>query len=179
MGRVIYYTAMSLDGYVATREHDLSWLLTRDSDPEGPLGFTAFDRRVGAMVMGRRTYEWLVEASPPDVTWPHRQPCWVLTGRPLDPRRFPTADIRATSAPAQDVVAAMRAAAGDRDLWCVGGGRTATWLHDAGLLDEVWVSIAPVLLGDGVPVIGSHVELDLVDVDRNGDLAVCRYRVSR
>lgn len=179
MSRTVYYTAMSLDGYVATRDHDLSWLLSRDSDPEGPLGFSAFDRQVGAIVMGRATYDWVAAQLPPEEGWPHRQPCWVLTSRPIDPGRFPDADIRPTSAPAADVVAQMRAAAGDRDLWCVGGGRTATWLHDAGLLDEVWVSIAPVLLGEGIPVIGSPVELELVDVDRNLDLAVCRYRVSR
>ena len=93
--------------------------------------------------------------------------------------RFPGVDVRATSAAVEDVVAQMRTAAGDRDLWCVGGGQTATWLHAAGLLDEVWVSIAPVLLGDGIPVISDHVELELVDVDRNRDFAVCRYRVSR
>jgi len=176
---MVYYTAMSLDGYVATAEHDLSWLLSRDGDPEGPLGFSAFDRQVGAIVMGRATYDWVVAHLPPEEAWPHRQPSWVLTGRPLDAGRFPTADIRTATTSAADVVAAMRAAAGDLDLWCVGGGRTATWLHDAGLLDEVWVSIAPVLLGAGIPVIGGHVELDLVDVDRNRDFAVCRYRVSR
>lgn len=179
MGRVVYYTAMSLDGYVATREHELSWLLSRDNDPEGPLGFVAFDQQVGAIVMGRRTYDWIVDTLPPDADWPYRQPSWVLTTRPIDVGRFTGADIRATSASAAEVVDQMHAAAGGLDLWCVGGGRTATWLHSAGLLDEVRVSIAPVLLGDGVPVIGDHVELDLVDVDRNRDFAVCRYRVSR
>lgn len=179
MSRLVYYTAMSLDGYVATREHDLSWLLSRDGDPEGPLGFSAFERRVGAIVMGRSTFDWVAAHLPPEEGWPHHQPCWVVTSRAIDPGRFPTSDIRATSAPAAEVVAQMRAAAGDLDLWCVGGGRTATWLHDSGLLDEVWVSIAPVLLGAGIPVVDGHVELDLVDVDRNRDFAVCRYRVSR
>lgn len=179
MGRVVYYTALSLDGFVATREHDLSWLLSRDSDPEGPLGYAAFDRQVGAIVMGRSTYDWIVDTLPPDADWPYRQPSWVLTSRPIDTVRFHDADIRTTSAPAGEVVDQMRAAAGDLDLWCVGGGRTATWLHAAGLLDEVWVSIAPVLLGDGIPVIHGHAELHLVEVDRNRDFAVCRYRVSR
>jgi len=179
MGRLIYYTAMSLDGYVATREHELSWLLSRDSDPDGPLGYSGFEQGVGAIVMGRRTYEWLVDTMPPDAEWPYRQPCWVLSSRPVEPGRFTGADIRAASASAEDVVTQMRTAAGDRDVWCLGGGQTATWLHAAGLLDEVWVSIAPVLLGDGIPVISDHVELELVDVDRNRDFAVCRYRVSR
>ena len=179
MSRIIYYTAMSLDGYVATPDHDLSWLLSRDGDPEGPLGFSAFERQVGAIVMGRATYDWVVAHLPSDEGWPYRQPCWVLTSRPIEPGRFPTADIRTIATSAAEVVTGMREAAGGLDLWCIGGGRTATWLNDAGLLDEVWVSIAPVLLGTGIPVIDGHVELELVDVDRNRDFAVCRYRVSR
>jgi riboflavin biosynthesis pyrimidine reductase len=49
----------------------------------------------------------------------------------------------------------MRTVTGARDLWCVGGGRTAAWLHAAGLLDEVWVSIAPEILGAGTPLLGA------------------------
>ena len=54
MTRSIYYTATSLDGFIATTEHSLDWLLRQDNDPEGSFGFEAFVPTVGAVVMGRR-----------------------------------------------------------------------------------------------------------------------------
>ena len=173
----IHSTGVSLDGFVADAHGGLDWLLAVDHDPEGPGGFPAFDARIGALVMGRTTYDWveraLVESGDP---WPHRQPAWVLTHR--EPPAAPLADtITFTDAPIDAVAAAMRAAAADRDCWVVGGGAVATAFAAAGLLDEVIVAIAPVVLGAGTPVLTTHLDLELVAAERNRDLAVLSYRV--
>jgi dihydrofolate reductase len=175
----IYYTATSLDGVIADPEASLAWLLSRDNDPDGPMGYAAFDRSVGALAMGSTTYRWVLEHDVDDAGRPHwayTQPCWVFTHG--EPPQVP-ADVRFVQGPVEPVHEQMAAAAGDRHLWVVGGGDLAGQFAAAGLLDEVWVSIAPVTLGAGAPLLPRHVELDLVDLARNRDFACLRYAVVR
>jgi len=174
-----YSTGVSLDGFVADAHGSLDWLFAADHDPEGPGGFAAFDATIGAMVMGRTTYDFvehaLAESGEP---WPHRQPTWVLTHR--EPPAVPLGTgITFTDAPIAEVTAAMREAAGDLDCWIVGGGQVASAFAEAGLLDEVILAVAPVALGEGTPVLTTRLDLDLVAAERNRDLAVLRYRVVR
>jgi dihydrofolate reductase len=173
----VHSTGASLDGFVADAHASLDWMLAVDHDPDGPGGFAAFDVTVGALVMGRTTYDWVDAALARDgVAWPHRQPTWVLTHRD-PPAVVPDAPITFTDAALDEVAAAMREAAGDLDCWVVGGGVVATAFAEAGLLDEVIVAIAPVVLGAGTPLLTTHLDLELVAAERNRDLAVLRYRV--
>lgn len=179
MGKVVYYTAVSLDGYVADAAHDLSWLFAHPAEPGGPNDYEAFIATVGAIVMGRSTYDWVVgELAASDAGWPYEQPCWVLTHRAGTPPAVGD-DVRFTAAGAEEVVAEMRAAAGDADLWCVGGGETAAWLHRAGLLDEIHLTVAPEILGSGRPLLPARARLELITTARNGPFATARYRVLR
>ena len=73
----------------------------------------------------------------------------------------------------------MRAAAGERNLWIVGGGDLAGQFADAGLLDEVIVYVAPVTLGRGKPLLPRRIELRLEETGRNGDFVCSRYAVVR
>ena len=73
----------------------------------------------------------------------------------------------------------MVEAAGDQDVWLVGGGDLVGQFHDVGLLDEVWVQYAPVTLGAGAPVLPRHVELRLEEATRNRDFLCGRYSVVR
>lgn len=79
--------------------------------------------------------------------------------------------------PVAEVHAAMTAAAGDRDLWVVGGGDLAGQLADLGLLDELVVSLAPVVLGAGRPLLPRRLDLRLTELARNGAFACTRYDV--
>jgi dihydrofolate reductase len=172
--RTVYYTATTLDGFVADEAQTLDWLLSREADAEGPMGYTAFIAGVGALVMGATTYRW-VRAH--DEGWPYDQPCWVLTHSPGEPP--PGADVRFTADDVGAVHAAAGAAAGDRDVWVVGGGVVAAQFAERGLLDEVVVSIAPVTLGAGRPLLPAHVELRQREVAANGEFACIRYEVVR
>jgi dihydrofolate reductase len=178
MTRTVYYTATTLDGFIADPEHSLDWLLTREADPEGAMGYQAFEKSVGSLVMGSSTYEWVQRQS---ADWSYDQPAWVLTHRELRP--YEGRDIRFTAAdsPAdlRTLHAGLVAAAGDLDVWVVGGGPVAAQFADAGLLDEVVVSIAPVTLGAGMPLLPTHVELVTREVAQNGEFAVVRYDVVR
>jgi dihydrofolate reductase len=170
-----YYTGSSLDGFIADPDNSLSWLVTRDIDPKGPMAYDAFFEQVGAMVMGATTYQWILDND--SGPWSYELPCWVLTHRDFpDPGR----DIRFL---ATDDVAAVHAdmaeAAGEKNIWLVGGGDLVGQFHDAGLLDEVWVQYAPVTLGSGAPLLPRRVELSVLEVARNRDFMCGRYAVVR
>ena len=69
--------------------------------------------------------------------------------------------------------------AGDRNVWIVGGGDLVGQFADVGLLDEVIVSIAPVTLGAGAPLLPRRIELQLEELARDADFARARYSVVR
>ena len=177
-----YYTATTLDGFIADPEHSLEWLFTRDQDGEGLLNYEEFIAGVGALAMGSSTYEWILDhefagKDPAEWKWPYDIPCWVFTSRQL--QVVPGAQIEFVRGDVAPVHAEMAAAAGDRNLWIVGGGDLVGQFADAGLLDEVIVYIAPVTLGAGAPLLARRVELRLEETGRNGDFVASRYSVAR
>lgn len=170
-----FFTATSLDGFIATADHSLDWLLKQDFDENGPMAYPDFIRNIGALAMGASTYEWVMRHE--NGAWSYEQPTWVFTHRDL---ALPeSGDVRLTHDDVRAVHAAMTAAAGDKDIWIVGGGDLAGQFADAGLLDEVWLQYAPVTLGSGAPVLPRSLDLELVDVARNRAFLCGRYRVLR
>ena len=175
-----YYTATTLDGFIADPEDSLDWLFTRDQDRGGLLNYAEFVAQVGALAMGATTYEWILdhlssEENAAERAWPYDVPCWVFTHREL--AVVPDAPISLTRGEVATVHAEMRAAAGDRNLWIVGGGDLAGQFADARLLDEVIVYVAPVTLGRGKPLLPRRIELRLEQTGRNGDFVCSRYVV--
>jgi dihydrofolate reductase len=166
-----YYTATSLDGFIADEQHSLEWLFRQDQDESGPLNYNEFFARIGAMVMGSTTYEWVLEHE--KGTWPYELPAWVMTTRDL-PK---AGDVRFARGDVRTVHDEMTAAAGGKDLWVVGGGDLAGQFADAGLLDEVIVYLASVTLGSGAPLLPRTLDLRLLELARNGDFACARYSV--
>ncbi len=149
-----YYTACSLDGFIATEDDSLEWLF--------PLGdvndtsYPAFIAGVGALAMGASTYEWMLRHAlqvqgQMGAAWPYVQPTWVFTHRTLP--HAPGATLAFVQGDVRPVHAAMRAAAGSRSLWIVGGGELAGQFLDAGLLDEIFVQVGSVTLGSGKPLL--------------------------
>jgi len=180
MSRTIYFTATTLDGYLADDHDSLDWLFVQDIDEEGPGNVAAFMADVGVLVMGATTYTWVLDhlAESGD-EWPYSQPTWVMTHRDL-----PTpdgADIRFATADDEMVVKAVHAdlvdAADGKDVWVVGGGALAADFAAAGLLDDIVVSIAPVTLGSGRPLLPRPFDLELLELDRNRAFVVARFRV--
>jgi dihydrofolate reductase len=177
-----YYTATTLDGFIADPEDSLEWLFTREQDRDGPLNYDAFIAGVGALAMGSTTYEWVLghefaDKPPEQWKWPYDIPSWVFAHRDL--RVVPGADITFTSDNVRSVHEEMRAAASGKNVWIVGGGDLAGQFADAGLLDEVIVYVAPVTLGAGKPLLPRSLELRLEETARNGDFVCSRYSVAR
>ena len=182
MSRTQYYTATSLDGFIADPDNSLDWLFTRDQDRAGVLNYSEFFEGVGALTMGSTTYEWILDhelkdKDPAEWKWPYEIPCWVFTHRELPVVQ--NANVEFTSADVATVHAEMTRAAAGKNVWIVGGGDLAGQFADEGLLDEVIVYIAPVTLGGGAPLLPRRLELRIEELGRNGDFAAVRYSVVR
>jgi dihydrofolate reductase len=165
MATTIYYGASSLDGYLADAEDNLDWLLNyrgsfdhEGADP-GPMGeggsYERFYARVEALVMGSVTYEWILDHLDVagDNEWPYKgKPSWILSSRELRLPEGEGVDVRVADTPVRELYREMSAAAGDGVLWIVGGGGVASQFADEGLLDEVHLTVVPVVLGGGKPL---------------------------
>ena len=179
-----YYTAASLDGFIATVDDSLDWLFPLGDVTE--TNYPTFIREVGALAMGSATYEWMLrhavvpEAKRPE-PWPYDQPCWVFSSRTLPP--VPGADIRFVRGDVRPVHEQMMKAAGGRNVWIVGGGDLVGQFHDHGLLDELFVQIGSVTLGSGKPLLPRAIidpPLRLVSVRSVGTgFAELHYEVPR
>jgi dihydrofolate reductase len=180
MGLTQYYTASTLDGFIADPDASLDWLLTRDLDQAGPLNLGQFMAGVGAMAMGSTTYEWILDheaggKEPVDWSWPYDIPCWVFTHRQLPVVRG--ANVGFTSDDVATVHREMAEVADGRNIWVVGGGDLAGQFADERLLDEIIVWFAPVTMGAGAPLLPRRIELRLDELARNGEFACARFSV--
>lgn len=177
-----YYTASSLDGFIATKDDSLEWLF-----PLGDVNETSypqFIKDVGALAMGSSTYEWMLRhiikaGSAVPGKWPYEQPTWVFSSRQLP--GIPNADIRFAQGDVRPVHQQMRAAAQGKNLWLVGGGELVGQFFDAGLLDEIIVQVSSVTLGSGKPLLPRQITsppLRLLSVQQIGTgFAELRYEV--
>ena len=182
VGSTQYYTATTLDGYIADEHNSLDWLF--EVDREGDGGYAAFFAEVGAMAMGRTTYEWVLEhervLDEPEKwrRWYGETPCWVFTHGTLPV--VPGASIAFVQGDIAPVREEMTRAAGGKNIWLMGGGDLVGQFADQGLLDEILVGVAPVTLGDGAPLLPRRLtasRLRLVEVAQDGQFARLRYRV--
>lgn len=176
MTRTTFYTAMTLDGFLADENDSLDWLFTQDQDEKGPLNYDEFIAGIGSIVMGATTYEWILRHNAETgEKWGYDLPAWVVTHRDLP--GVEGADIRFAQGDVRPLHADLVAAAADRDVWVVGGGDLAAQFAEAGLLDDLICYIAPVTLGAGRPLFPRRFDLRLVELHRNRAFVCARYDV--
>lgn len=144
-GRVRVFIACSLDGFIAGANDDLSFL--PPPDPAGSdAGYGAFMKGVGCILMGRKTYE-VVAGFPGE--WPYGDtPVLVATHRALAPK---VETVRAIDGDARALVAQARSAAQGKDIYLDGGSLIRAAL-DAHLIDDMTVTLIPIVLGAGHPL---------------------------
>ena len=184
--RVIYRTATSLDGYIADSEDSLAWLFAVENDDAQQAEYRRFLEGITVLAEGSTTYEWVLREtnllSEPE-RWQGyygERPTFVFTSR-----RLPTpegADVRFVNGSVQDLLPGIRAAAAGGDIWLTGGGDLAGQFFEAAALDRIDVSIAPVTLGSGAPLLPRRIDstrLRLAGVGAQGQFVVASYEVSR
>ncbi|TXH45210.1 MAG: dihydrofolate reductase [Actinobacteria bacterium] len=183
MGRVIYDTATSVNGWIADEHGSLDWLLGIPHEPPDE-GSVLAPPEAPVMVMGSTTYEWVLDAE--DILAQPEK--WrVLHGDRttfvFSSRRLPVpagAEVRLVSGPVAEAMPRIRSAADGADIWLVGGGDLAAQFWDAGALDEIRLSVAPAMLAGGAPLFPQRVSwqrLALVSASAEGPFARLVYRV--
>jgi dihydrofolate reductase len=182
MGRILFDTATTINGWIADENNSLAWLFAVENGEHPDEGL--FPSGAAVMVEGSTTYEWVLAesdilANPEKWREFHGdRPTFVFSTRELP---VPDgADIRFVSGAVDEALPAIRQAAGDGDIWVVGGGDLAGQFLDAGALDEIALSVAPVALIGGAPVFPRRVESDrlrLVSAEKVGQFARLVYSV--
>jgi dihydrofolate reductase len=144
--------AASLDGFIARKDGSVDWLETSDEFADGytmdPGSVDAFLKAIDCYVMGSRTYETALRFEAQGLGWSYGdKPTFVLTSREL-PRTRNTVEFYSGDL-AQFVIGRLRPRF--RSIWFVGGGQVSGECLRLGLADEVYYSILPILIGDGIP----------------------------
>lgn len=149
--RVTIHMAASLDGYIARKDGSVDWMETSDHFADGdtlePAFVEAFLASIDCYVMGSRTYETALDFESKGFGWSYGdKPTFVLTTRDL-PRTRPSVEFYSGDL-AQLVNARLRPRF--RRIWFAGGGAVSSECLRLGLADEIYYSILPVLIGDGL-----------------------------
>jgi dihydrofolate reductase len=148
MSQVIYYVASSLDGFIARSDGSTDWLSCVEVEGED-YGYAEFFDSVDGLLMGRATFDQIQGFG----AWPYgSKPCWTWTHRAMGPN--PPSAVATAQSPTEIVDEASKQ--GLSRLWLVGGGSLAGAFEAERLISAYIISIIPVMLGDGIPIIAGH-----------------------
>ena len=188
MTDIIFLTATSLDGYLADANGSLDWLFDVEGGEEAFDEFKSFVDRASIIVEGSTTYKWVIDhellLEHPE-KWQElygSKKIYVLSTRPDQLPRVPYTDVEFISGPVSEHISTILSAAGEGDIWVVGGGSIAAQFAAVGRLDEIWLSVAPVFLGSGAPLFTSRLNsesLRLTTVHQTGQFVQLRYALEK
>lgn len=168
MRKLVLYIAVSLDGFIAGEGESLDWL--DKVEGQGDNGYEAFYDGVDTLLMGRKTYDWIMDHA----EFPYAgKECYVFSHEP----RENTSDVTFVSGEVASFASRLKEQPG-KEIWLVGGGNLLRPLLEAGLVDEMILTIAPVVLGKGIPLFhGMEMEADFVldGLERYGQFAQLHY----
>ncbi|MDF2587790.1 MAG: dihydrofolate reductase [Anaerocolumna sp.] len=168
----ILFIASSLDGYIATKDDSLEWLFKVDG--EGDNGYSEFYDTVDTIVMGRRTYDWIIEKEMDQFPYKNKK-CFVFSKSLKGSNEyveFIDEDIRA-------FVEKQKQLDGGK-IWIVGGGDLLLDFLKEQLIDEFIITIAPTLIGSGIPLFkefDTEIELELIGLRRFNQFVELHYIV--
>lgn len=155
--KITYYVAVSMDGFIAKEDGDVSWLDDMNIDMT-ETGYEDFFARVDCLVIGRNTYDFVFNYG----SWPYGdKPTWVCTNRKLE--ILEGANIKIVQTVDDVVKGAM--SKGLKHLWLVGGGKLASSFVDKGLLTHLSISEMPVKLESGMPLFAEY-NLEAISTER-------------
>ncbi len=173
MAELIYYVASSIDGFIADTKGGVGWLDSINSSGIDH-GYDEFYRGIDSLIIGRRTYEQILEFG----GWPYAgKPCWVMTSKHGESTFN---DVIFSEKSPQEVVKEITDK-GFKRTWFVGGGKLAQSFHNSGLITEYYISFIPVLLGGSIPLLGAPAQQTslVLKETRKYDTGVFQVRYSR
>ncbi len=170
MANVVLYIATSLDGKIARTNDQLDWLF--EVEGEGDNGYADFFKTVGAVIMGRKTYEEVLVLEPDG--YPYKDiPNYILTRHPDREAEYVTF----TDEPIEQLIERLKQDI-DGDIWLVGGGEVVKEAMAHDLIDRYEIAIAPVVFREGIPLFpeGTHeTKLRLTSQRASGQFVMVTY----
>jgi dihydrofolate reductase len=171
--KLVLFIAASLDGYIADEQGGVGWLVGHSGNADPDKTYPEFIRTVDTLIMGRVTYEQLVNELSPGA-WPYEgYKCYVATTRPMEN----TAQVEFFNGDICGFVASLKLQEG-KDIWLVGGARLLDDFVKKDLIDRYLVTVIPVILGRGVHLFNEpnpQVKLHLDECTSANGLALLIY----
>jgi dihydrofolate reductase len=145
MARIVGYIAASLDGFIATPDENLDWLMQQPDLDLGEYDYRNFIKTIRTVVMGRATYDWIERFPGP---WEYgEQRVIVVTSRPLDNPKG-ALETRSDITALIDELRALN----DGNVWMLGGGKLQMEFMARGALDEIEIYVISEIIGGGIPL---------------------------
>lgn len=140
--KVILYIAMSLDGYIAKPNDDLSFLDMVQKEGED-YGYFDFVKSVDTVILGRKTYDWVMKQVP---EFPHADKTTFVISKNKKPS---LGNLNYYNGSLQELITTLKSQSG-KNIFCDGGAQVVNSLLKEKLIDELIISVIPVLLGNGI-----------------------------
>lgn len=150
MGKVILYIASSIDGFIARENGSLDWLDNVPNPNNTDHGYTAFLTDVETIIMGRKTYDTVIGFG---IDWPYANKTTYVVSRNSD-LKLTTPNTYVLTSDLEAFVTELKQS-GKKNCWLVGGGDLNSYFFSRNLIDSMILSIAPVVLGQGISLIGN------------------------
>ncbi|WP_026673786.1 dihydrofolate reductase family protein [Alkalihalobacterium bogoriense] len=170
--RVVVFIASSLDGYIATKDDSLDWLFNVEGD--GDNGYSEFYATVDTVLMGKRTYDWIIQHVTEEFPYKEKE-CYVFTSsnqEHTEYTRFINEDI-------VDFTNKLKKQKG-KNIWLVGGGEIIQSFIKEELVNEVILTVAPAVLGNGIPLFKEvQLELSLIGTRTFNQFVELHYEVKK
>jgi len=147
MSRIQLFIAASIDGYIAREDHSIDWLDEMDDPDNGDYGYAHFIAGIDTVIMGRKTYDLVLGF---DVDWPYADlKCLVVSSdQELSPTTPQTKVINILN---EDTIQSIRAGS-SKNIWLVGGGNLVSQFMHHEAIDDILLSVIPIVLGSGIPL---------------------------
>ncbi|MBM7096220.1 dihydrofolate reductase [Bacillus sp. H-16] len=172
--KVMMFIAMSLDGYIATKDESLEWLFKHEGD--GDNGYEAFYDTIDTVIMGRKTYEWIKTEMSGGYPYKGKENYIFSAGLTGE-----KGDVIFVNEDPVSFTEQLKKQEG-KDIWIVGGGELLLPLIKEKVVDEMIIAVAPTLIGNGIPLFKEgeyELDLELMGTRRFDDFVELHYRVKK
>ncbi|MGQ4665440.1 dihydrofolate reductase family protein [Metabacillus halosaccharovorans] len=170
---IVLFIAASLDGFIAKEDDDLQWL--EDTEGEGDAGYQDMYQTVDTVIMGKKTYDYIVEHMKP-FPYPDKK-CYVFSTTEKGSNEY----VEFVNEDVVEFTKKLKAQEGTK-IWMVGGGGILNSFFKENLIDEYIITVTPHILGSGIPLFKEkipQIDLNLIDIKQFGQFAQLYYMLNQ
>ncbi|OZM57572.1 hypothetical protein CIB95_04160 [Lottiidibacillus patelloidae] len=172
--KLVLFIATSLDGYIARNDDSLDWLYKIEG--EGDNGYFTFYENIDTVIMGRKTYDWILKQELEEFPYKNKE-CYVFSRTPQENN----ANVTFSNAEPKELIKRLKTEKG-KNIWLVGGGELLHAFLNEQLVDELIITVAPTIIGEGIPLFKEGVcesEFTLLGMKQYNQFAELHYKLKK